>query len=116
MGVKGLLPCLQSITRQVPLEKYQGLSVAVDAMCWLHKGIFTGNVGALAKHQFMEKNHCHEVDDQCHSSYERNYQIEANDTNELLKSAFVKQQAATDLFSSKSLLVSKGLTANFRCV
>lgn len=55
MGVKGLLPCLQSITRQVSLEKYRGLSVAVDAMCWLHKGIFTGNVAALAKYQFMEQ-------------------------------------------------------------
>ncbi len=52
MGVKGLLPCLQSITRQVPLDKYRGLTVAVDAMCWLHKGIFTGNVNALAKYQF----------------------------------------------------------------
>ncbi len=55
MGVKGLLPCLQSITRQVALEKYRGLSVAVDAMCWLHKGIFTGNVAALAKYQYMEQ-------------------------------------------------------------
>jgi exonuclease-1 len=108
MGVKGLLPCLQSITRQVPLEKYQGLSVAVDAMCWLHKGIFTGNVGALAKHQFMEKNHCHEVDDQCHSSYERNYQIEANDTNELLKSA-VKQINFDEFTSSRKHRLNKPL-------
>ena len=54
MGIKGLLPCLQSITRHVNLEKYRGLTVAVDAMCWLHKGIFTGNVGALAKYQLMD--------------------------------------------------------------
>ncbi len=52
MGVKGLLPCLESITRQVSLEKYRGLTAAVDAMCWLHKGVFTGDVRALAKYQF----------------------------------------------------------------
>jgi 5'-3' exonuclease len=61
MGVKGLLPCLQSITRQVALEKYRGLTVAVDAMCWLHKGIFTGNVGALAKYQFMDQQESEEL-------------------------------------------------------
>jgi len=51
MGVKGLLPCLQSITRAVPLERYRGLAVAIDAMSWLHKGIFACNVRALAKSQ-----------------------------------------------------------------
>lgn len=56
MGVKGLLPALQSITKQVSLEKYRGLTAAIDAMCWLHKGIFTGDVASLAKYQFlMEK-------------------------------------------------------------
>lgn len=53
MGVKGLLPALQSITKQVLLEKYKGLTAAVDAMCWLHKGIFTGDVASLAKYQFL---------------------------------------------------------------
>ncbi len=57
MGIKGLLPCLQSITRHVNLEKYRGLTVAVDAMCWLHKGVFTGDVGALAKYQLMKNVH-----------------------------------------------------------
>lgn len=53
MGIKGLLPCLQSITKNVSLEKYRGLTAAVDAMCWLHKGVFTGDVRALAKYQFQ---------------------------------------------------------------
>lgn len=53
--MKGLLPCLKSITTQVTLEQYRGLTVAVDAMCWLHKGIFTANVGALAKYQYDEQ-------------------------------------------------------------
>ena len=51
MGVKGLLPCLQSITRSVSLERYRGLTVAVDAMSWLHKGVFACDVKALAKSQ-----------------------------------------------------------------
>ena len=52
MGVKGLLPCLRDITRPVSLEKYRGLTAAVDAMSWLHKGIFTCDVRALAIAQF----------------------------------------------------------------
>ena len=51
MGVKGLLPCLQSITRTVSLDRYRGLTVAVDAMSWLHKGVFCCDVKALAKSQ-----------------------------------------------------------------
>ena len=51
MGVKGLLPCLQSITRSVSLERYRGLAVAVDAMSWLHKGVFACDVKALANSQ-----------------------------------------------------------------
>ncbi|KAL3758215.1 hypothetical protein ACHAWU_004853 [Discostella pseudostelligera] len=51
MGVKGLLPCLKSITRSVPLERYRGLTVAVDAMSWLHKGVFACDVKALATSQ-----------------------------------------------------------------
>ena len=51
MGVKGLLPCLQPITRSVSLEQYRGLTVAVDAMSWLHKGVYACDVRALAKSQ-----------------------------------------------------------------
>jgi exonuclease-1 len=62
MGIKGLLPCLQSITKNVSLENYRGLTAAVDAMCWLHKGVFTGDVQALAKYQFQvsEQEHQHQ--------------------------------------------------------
>ena len=56
MGVKGLLPCLESITRSVSLERYRGLTVAVDAMSWLHKGVFACDVRALAKSQRGEPN------------------------------------------------------------
>ena len=51
MGVKGLLPTLQSITKSVSLERYRGLTVAVYAMSWLHKGVFACDVKALAKSQ-----------------------------------------------------------------
>ncbi|KAL9185740.1 hypothetical protein ACHAXT_003517 [Thalassiosira profunda] len=51
MGVKNLLPTLQSITRSVGLEKYRGLTAAVDAMSWLHKGVFSTDVKALATSQ-----------------------------------------------------------------
>ena len=48
MGVKGLLPILQSITHPTPLERYEGLTAAVDAMSWLHKGVYGGDVKSLA--------------------------------------------------------------------
>ncbi|KAL3795487.1 hypothetical protein ACHAW5_002454 [Stephanodiscus triporus] len=51
MGVKGLLTCLQSITRSVSLERYRGLTAAVDAMSWLHKGVFACDVRVLARSQ-----------------------------------------------------------------
>jgi exonuclease-1 len=35
----------------VSLERYRGLTVAVDAMSWLHKGIFACDVKVLAKSQ-----------------------------------------------------------------
>ena len=53
MGVKGLLPSLRSITRPVQLSKYSGLSVAVDAMSWLHRGVHAGDVRTLAKAQWQ---------------------------------------------------------------
>ena len=57
MGVKGLLPTLQSITKCVSLSSYRGLTVAVDAMSWLHKGVFACDVKALAKHQRSDDNY-----------------------------------------------------------
>jgi len=52
MGVNGLLPSLKSITHPAPLDRYRGLTVAVDAMSWLHKGLFACDVRALAKEQW----------------------------------------------------------------
>mmetsp|Transcript_49616 Transcript_49616/g.49992 ORF Transcript_49616/g.49992 Transcript_49616/m.49992 type:complete len:80 (-) Transcript_49616:359-598(-) len=52
MGVKCLLPCLRSITRPTQLEQYRGLSAAVDAMSWLHKGIFATDVKTLQKYNW----------------------------------------------------------------
>jgi len=52
MGINGLLPLLQSITRTSSLERYRGLNAAVDAMCWLHKGVHAADVCVLAKAQF----------------------------------------------------------------
>merc|ERR1712232_70994 len=61
MGVKGLLPVLQSITHPTPLERYEGLSVAVDAMSWLHKGVYGGDVRSLAKSQFDDSKKKHDT-------------------------------------------------------
>ena len=52
MGVKGLLQTLRSITRPVKLDKYRGLTAAIDAMAWLHRGIYNGDVRSLAHHQW----------------------------------------------------------------
>ncbi|EED86926.1 exonuclease 1, partial [Thalassiosira pseudonana CCMP1335] len=65
MGVKGLLPCLQSITRSVSLENYRGLTVAVDAMSWLHKGVFACDVKALAKSQRSSAARCGSAEMKC---------------------------------------------------
>eukprot|EP00804_Cyclotella_cryptica_P030206 CCRYP_017961-RA/>CCRYP_017961-RA protein AED:0.19 eAED:0.19 QI:0/-1/0/1/-1/1/1/0/839 len=65
MGVNGLLPCLQSITRTVPLEHYRGLTVAIDAMSWLHKGLFACDVKALARSQRIESEKCGSAELRC---------------------------------------------------
>ena len=65
MGVSGLLPTLQSITKSVSLEKYRGLSVCVDAMSWLHKGVFACDVKALSKHQRSEDQTPSQVELKC---------------------------------------------------
>ena len=41
MGVQALLPALKSITRRQSVSNYRGLSVAVDAYCWLHRGSYS---------------------------------------------------------------------------
>ena len=42
MGIKNLLPALSSITRPIASvpSRYSGLSAAVDAAAWLHRGIY----------------------------------------------------------------------------
>jgi exonuclease-1 len=77
MGVTGLLPCLQSITKHVSLEKYRGLTAAIDAMCWLHKGVFTGDVNALVKYQIREM----EIEEKASETYE-NEQDKRDDDND----------------------------------
>lgn len=34
MGIQGLLGVLKSITDRVHIREYEGLRVAVDALCW----------------------------------------------------------------------------------
>lgn len=72
MGVKGILPCLESITRNISLEKYRGLTAAVDAMCWLHKGVFTGDVRALAKYQRQQQQ------DECNKQKQEQHELVLN--------------------------------------
>ncbi|PRP87821.1 exonuclease 1-like [Planoprotostelium fungivorum] len=40
MGISGLLPILSSITRDVHLNDYQGLTAAIDMYGWLHRGAY----------------------------------------------------------------------------
>eukprot|EP01105_Mastigella_eilhardi_P013569 TRINITY_DN3092_c0_g1_i3.p1 TRINITY_DN3092_c0_g1~~TRINITY_DN3092_c0_g1_i3.p1 ORF type:complete len:622 (-),score=172.32 TRINITY_DN3092_c0_g1_i3:49-1914(-) len=41
MGISGLLPLLEGITRQADVAEFAGKRVAVDAYCWLHRACFT---------------------------------------------------------------------------
>ncbi|KAF9051720.1 PIN domain-like protein [Panaeolus papilionaceus] len=40
MGISGLLPALQAITKKKHLSELRGKRVAVDAYGWLHKGVY----------------------------------------------------------------------------
>ncbi len=40
MGIAGLLPALQSISKSVNLKSYKGKVVAVDACCWMHRSTY----------------------------------------------------------------------------
>ena len=39
MGIAGLLPALEEITKSRHIKNYAGQKVAIDAYCWLHKEI-----------------------------------------------------------------------------
>jgi len=90
MGIKGLLPCLQSITKNISLEKYRGLTAAVDAMCWLHKGVFTGDVQALAKYQFQVIEQEHQQGQE-HQQENSNTRQEERNESQHQKDGFVKR-------------------------
>ncbi len=41
MGIQGLLKVLEPICEDISLSDLRGLKVAVDGLCWLHKGLYT---------------------------------------------------------------------------
>lgn len=41
MGIKGLLPVLNSITKSINIKEYKGKTIGVDAYCWLHKAAYS---------------------------------------------------------------------------
>jgi hypothetical protein len=41
MGISGLLKQLQPLLNKVHVSKYSGQTVAIDGLCWLHKGYGT---------------------------------------------------------------------------
>ena len=40
MGIKNLLPTLKPIERHRHVRDYAGLTVGVDALCWMHQGAY----------------------------------------------------------------------------
>lgn len=48
MGIKGLIPLLKPIQKEVKISEYAGQRVAVDGHCWLHRGAF-GCASELAR-------------------------------------------------------------------
>ena len=53
MGISGLLPQLKSVTNAVNVSTYKGMTVGIDASCWLHKGVY-GCATQLALGQHAE--------------------------------------------------------------
>ncbi|KAJ9523929.1 hypothetical protein QJQ45_022403, partial [Haematococcus lacustris] len=63
MGITGLLPILEPITRERHLRSYRGKRVAVDAYAWLYKGayacskdLFLGNYTDKCAHSLYQTN------------------------------------------------------------
>ncbi|KAI7892724.1 PIN domain-like protein [Mucor mucedo] len=48
MGIKGLIPLLKPIQKDIHIKEYAGQTVAVDGHCWLHRGSF-GCASLLAR-------------------------------------------------------------------
>jgi exonuclease-1 len=40
MGITGLLPKLASITTNIHIQELAGMTVAIDAYVWLHRGAY----------------------------------------------------------------------------
>ncbi|XP_025411225.1 exonuclease 1 isoform X2 [Sipha flava] len=41
MGIQGLIPLLEKSWRSVNVSEFSECTVAIDAYCWLHKGVYT---------------------------------------------------------------------------
>lgn len=41
MGIQGLIPLLEKSWRSVNVSEFSGCTVAIDAYCWLHRGVYT---------------------------------------------------------------------------
>ena len=54
MGIQGLLPALQEITKARHISHFKGKKAAVDAYVWLHKAAYQC-ASELAKGQGLEK-------------------------------------------------------------
>ncbi|XP_063695605.1 exonuclease 1 [Culicoides brevitarsis] len=55
MGITGLIPFVEKASRQISLSDLSGATVAVDAYCWLHKGV----IGCAEKLLNGEKTNVH---------------------------------------------------------
>jgi len=40
MGIKGLLPALNGVERNITVDDLRNLTVGIDAYVWLHRGIY----------------------------------------------------------------------------
>lgn len=41
MGIQGLIPFLEKVSKPTNVKEFSGGTVAIDAYCWLHKGVFS---------------------------------------------------------------------------
>ncbi|KAG5179620.1 PIN domain-like protein, partial [Tribonema minus] len=54
MGISGLLQTLKSITHPVHVRDLEGLTVGVDAYCWLHRGAYSCST-EICRGEFTDK-------------------------------------------------------------
>ena len=40
MGITGLFPAIKTFGNQYNLRMFSGQKVAIDASCWMHKGLY----------------------------------------------------------------------------